>query len=113
MCVHGQLVQLRKNFSALYIVKCLGKVCVVRLAGEFPDGIKQPIELNAKKAEAFKGTTMAAWLVNLKDSPNHLAVRVYDNKPVHVLLNGSFKKAGLSSRVKFDETHGLFMTQCH
>jgi hypothetical protein len=42
-------------------------------------------QVECKKAEALKGTTTAAWLVNLKDSPYLLAVCVYDNKPVHVL----------------------------
>ena len=76
----------QKRFSALYIAKCLGHGVCRPTGRGIPDGIKQPIELNAKKAEALKGTTTAARLVNSKDSPNLLAVCVYDNKPVHVLL---------------------------
>jgi len=50
-----------------------------------PDGIKQPIKLNAKKAKALKGTTMAAQLLHMKECPDLLAVCVYENKPVHLL----------------------------
>lgn len=50
-----------------------------------PDGIKQPIELNAKKAKALQGTTMAARLLHMKECLDLLAVCVHDNKPVHLL----------------------------
>jgi hypothetical protein len=75
----------QKLFSALYIAKFLGHGVCHPTGRGIPNGIKQPIELNAKKAVALKGTTMAAWLVNSKDSPNLLAVCVYDNKRGHVL----------------------------
>jgi hypothetical protein len=75
----------QKLFSALYIAKCLGHG-VARATGRgIPDGIKQAVELNVKKAEALKGTTTAARLAHSKDCPNLLAVCVYDNKPVHLL----------------------------
>jgi hypothetical protein len=67
------------------IAKCLAHG-VTRLTGRgVPDGIKQAIELNVKKADALKGTTIAARLAHSKACPNLLAVCVYDNKPVHLL----------------------------
>jgi hypothetical protein len=51
----------------------------------FPDQIKQAVEMNAKKAEALKGTTTAARLINSEQSPDLLAICVYDMKPVHLL----------------------------
>ena len=75
----------QKLFSALFIAKCLGHGVCCPTGRGIPDGIKQPIEFNAKKQRRIKGTPTAAWLVNSKDSPNLLAVCVYDNKPVHVL----------------------------
>jgi hypothetical protein len=78
-----------KLYSALYTAKCLGHG-VVRATGRgFPDGIKQSIELNPRKAEALKGTTTAARLINSQDSPDLLPVCVYDNKPVHLLTMAS------------------------
>jgi hypothetical protein len=75
----------QKLYSALYLAKCLGHG-VARATGRgIPDGIKQPIEPNAKKAEALKGKTTAARLLHCKDCPDLLAVCVYDNKPVHLL----------------------------
>ena len=63
---------------------------MVRATGRgFPDGIKQSIELNPRKAEALKGTTTAARLINSQDSPDLLAVCIYDNKPVHLLSMAS------------------------
>jgi hypothetical protein len=55
------------------------------IARGISDGIKQAVELNSKKAEALKGTTTAAQLRHLKDSPNQFAVCDNDNKPIHVL----------------------------
>jgi hypothetical protein len=50
------------------------------------DGIKQPVELNTRKAEALKGAILVACLhINLQTSPNLLVICVYDNKPVHLL----------------------------
>jgi hypothetical protein len=75
----------QKLFSALYLAKCLGHG-VTRAHGRgIPDHIKQAVEMNAKKAEALKGTTTAARLINSTDSPDLLAICVYDNKPVHLL----------------------------
>ena len=75
----------KKLFSALFEAKCLGHE-VTRPSGRgIPDGIKQAVELNVKKAEALKGTTMAAQLAHDKSCPHLLAVCVYDQKPVHVL----------------------------
>jgi hypothetical protein len=75
----------QKLFSPLWIDKFLGHG-VARATGRgIPDGIKQAVELNAKKADFLKGTTTAARLTHSKDCPNLLAVCVYDNKPVHLL----------------------------
>jgi len=41
--------------------------------------------MNPRKAEALKGTTTAARLINLTDSPDLLVICVYNNKPVHLL----------------------------
>ncbi len=41
--------------------------------------------MNPRKAEALKGTMMAAWLINSTDSPNLLAICVYYNKPFYLL----------------------------
>ena len=75
----------QKLFTALYLAKCLGHGVARPTGRGIPDGIKQPIELNAKKAEALKGTTTAARLLHMKECPDLLAVCVYDNKPVHLL----------------------------
>ena len=75
----------QKLFSALYIAKCLGHG-VTRATGRgIPDQIKQAVEMNAKKAEALKGITTAARLINSAQSPDLLTICVYDNKPVHLL----------------------------
>ena len=75
----------QKLFTALYLAKCLGHGVVHPTGRGIPDGIKQPIELNTKKAEALKGTTMAARLLHMKECLDLLVVCVYDNKPVHLL----------------------------
>ncbi len=83
--LYGQFIQLTETFSALYIAKCLGHGVACPTGRGIPDGIKQAVELNAKKAEALKGRTTAARLGHSTDCPDLLAVCVYDNKPVHVL----------------------------
>ena len=74
-----------KLFTALMIAKCLAHGVARPTGRGVPDGIKQAIELNVKKADALKGTTTAARLAHSKACPNLLAVCVYDNKPVHLL----------------------------
>jgi hypothetical protein len=75
----------QRLYSALYLAKCLGQDVCRPTGRGIPNGIKQPIEMNAKKAEALKGRTTAARLIHSKDCPDLLAVCAYDNKPVHVL----------------------------
>jgi hypothetical protein len=79
------LFNLEKLFTALMIAKCLAHGVARPTGCGVPDGIKQAIELNIKKADALKGTTTAARLAHSKAWPNLLAVCVYDNKPVHLL----------------------------
>ena len=94
-----------KLYSVLYTAKCLGHGVVHATGRGFPDGIKQSIELNPRKAEALKGTTTAARLVNLQDSPDLLAVCVYDNKPVHLLSTKTRKvyhrESGQMKKMKY------------
>ena len=66
----------QKLFSALYLAESLGHGVVCATGWGICNGIKQLIELNAKKAEALKGTMMAAQLCYLKDCPDFLAVCV-------------------------------------
>ena len=75
----------QKLFSALYIAQCLGHGVMHPHGRGITDQIKQAVKMNAKKAEALKGTTTAARLINSTDSPDLLAICVYDNKPVHLL----------------------------
>jgi hypothetical protein len=72
-------------FSALYLTKCLGHGVAHPTGRGIPDGIKQPIKLNAKKAKALMGMTTAVRLINCSDCPDFLVVCVYNNKPVHLL----------------------------
>ena len=75
----------QKLFSALYRVKALAHG-VMRTSGRgFPPSVKQDEEKNANKADALKGTTKAAILKNSADTPDMIAVSVYDNKPVHLM----------------------------
>ena len=75
----------RKLFSALYRAKALAHG-VIRTSGRgFPMSVKQDEEKNVNKAELIKGTTMAAVLKNSVDTPDMLAVSVYDTKPVHLM----------------------------
>ena len=75
----------QKLFSALYRVQALAHG-VMRTSGRgFPPSVKQDEEKNANKAETLKGTTKAAILKNLVDTPNMIAASVYDNKPVHLM----------------------------
>jgi hypothetical protein len=54
----------QKLFSAMYLAKCLGHGVARPTRRGIPDEIKQAIETNARKAEALKGTTTAARLIN-------------------------------------------------
>jgi hypothetical protein len=72
----------KKLFSASFEAKCLGHGVTCPSGRGIPDGIKQAVELNVKKAEALKGTTTAARLAHDKSCPHLLAVCVYDQKPV-------------------------------
>lgn len=90
--LHQQLAKWLPNmwietFSALYLINCLGLGHSITCPSGhgIPNGIKQQIELNAKRAEAMKGTKMTAQLMICKDCPNLLAVCVYDNEPIHLL----------------------------
>ena len=82
------LFKSQKLFSAHYLAKCLGHGITCPTSQGLPDGIKQPIELNAKKAEALMGMTTAAWLAYSKDCSDLLAVCMYDNKPIHLFFYG-------------------------
>ena len=74
-----------KLYMALYRAKALADG-VIRTSGRgLPPSVKQDDEKNVKRAEALKGTTKAAVLKNSVDSPDLLAVSVYDTKPVHLM----------------------------
>ena len=75
----------QKLFSALYRVNALAHVVMRTSCRGFPPSVKQDEEKNANKADALKGTTKAAILKNSADTPDMIAVSVYDNKPVHLM----------------------------
>jgi len=75
----------------LYLAECLGHGVAHPTCWGIPDGIKQPIKLNAKKAKALQGMTTAVQFKNCSDCPDLLAVCIYDNDPVH-----SFDGGGVS-----------------
>jgi hypothetical protein len=86
MCIYmDNLYNSEKLLTALMIAECLAHSVACPTGRGIPDGIKQAVELNAKKADALKGTTTAARLAHSEVCPNLLAVCVYDNKPVHLL----------------------------
>ena len=74
-----------KLFTALWIAMSLAHG-VVRTNGRgIAPSVVQTEEKHKAKAEALRGTTKAAKLVNDPQCPNLLAVSVYDTKPVNML----------------------------
>ena len=90
----------RKLFSALWIAQALAHG-VVRTSGRgIPTSIRQFEEKNANKAEALRGTTKAAKLLNCRQCPDLVAVSVYDTKPVHLLSSVSESVCWLEKKRK-------------
>ena len=75
----------RKLFAALYRESVLAHG-VARTNGRgIPQDIIIPREPNEQKANAIRGTTKAAKLINQKDCPDLLSVAIMDVQPVHML----------------------------
>lgn len=79
----------RKLFTALFIALCLGHGVTRKSGRGLPPAVLQAEEKNKAKAEAARGTTKAARLVNCPECPDLLAVSCYDTKPVNMLSTAS------------------------